>query len=74
MVAYDRIGATYCSTRRADPRIASQVQAALATMDTVVNIAAGAGSYEPAQTVAAIEPSMVMLALRAMAATAHGSS
>lgn len=64
MVAYDRIGATYRSTRRPDPRIASQVRDALATMGTVVNVGAGTGSYEPGQTVAAIEPSMVMIAQR----------
>ncbi|MGV0069681.1 methyltransferase domain-containing protein [Mycobacterium colombiense] len=64
MVAYDRIGATYRSTRRPDPRIASQVHAALTTMDTVVNVGAGSGSYEPAQTVVAVEPSMVMIAQR----------
>jgi len=64
MVAYDRIGATYCSTRRPDPRIATQVRAALATMGSVVNVGAGAGSYEPPQTVVAVEPSMVMIAQR----------
>lgn len=64
MVAYDRIGATYRSTRRPDPRIGSQVNAALATMGTVVNVGAGTGSYEPVQTVAAVEPSMVMIAQR----------
>lgn len=64
MVAYDRIGATYCSTRRPDPRIAAQVHAALTAMDTVVNVGAGTGSYEPAQTVVAVEPSIVMIAQR----------
>lgn len=64
MVAYDRIGTTYSSTRRPDPRIASHVHSALARMGTVVNVGAGTGSYEPAQTVAAIEPSMVMIAQR----------
>jgi SAM-dependent methyltransferase len=68
MVAYDWIGATYRSTRRADPRIASQVHAALATMGTVVNVGAGTGSYEPAQTVAAVEPGMVMIAQRPVGA------
>lgn len=63
-MAYDRIGATYRNTRRPDPRIASQVRDALATMGTVVNVGAGTGSYEPGQTVAAIEPSMVMIAQR----------
>ncbi len=33
-------------------------------MGTVVNVGAGTGSYEPAQTVAAVEPSMVMIAQR----------
>jgi hypothetical protein len=64
MVAYDRIGCSYCATRRPDPRIAAQVGAALSTMGTVVNVGAGTGSYEPAQTVAAVEPSMVMIAQR----------
>lgn len=64
MVAYDRIGATYRSTRRPDPRIGSQVDAALAAMDSVVNVGAGTGSYEPARTVVGVEPSMVMIAQR----------
>jgi SAM-dependent methyltransferase len=64
MVAYDRIGATYRSTRRPDPRIASQVHSALDSMGTIINVGAGAGSYEPANTVAAIEPSMVMIGQR----------
>lgn len=64
MGAYDRIGIGYRTTRRPDPRIASQVNAALATMGTVVNVGAGTGAYEPAQTVAAVEPSMVMIAQR----------
>ncbi len=64
MVAYDRIGASYRDTRRPDPRIASQVHTALTRMGTVVNVGAGTGSYEPAQTIAAIEPSMVMIAQR----------
>jgi hypothetical protein len=64
MVAYDRIGIGYVMTRRPDARIASQIHAALSAMGTVVDIGAGAGSYEPAQTVAAVEPSMVMIAQR----------
>ena len=31
-------------------------------MGSVTNVGAGAGSYEPAQTIAAIEPSAVMIA------------
>ncbi|OBK47767.1 class I SAM-dependent methyltransferase [Mycobacterium sp. 1081908.1] len=64
MGAYDRIGVGYVATRRPDPRIASQIHASLATMGTVVDVGAGAGSYEPAQTVVAVEPSMVMIAQR----------
>ncbi len=64
MVAYDRIGAGYRTARRPDPRIAALVDAALSTMGTVVNVGAGTGSYESAQTVGAVEPSMVMIAQR----------
>ena len=64
MAVYDRIGATYARTRRPDPRIAAQIGAALADARSVVNVGAGTGSYEPAQTVVAIEPSDVMIAQR----------
>lgn len=61
---YDQIGRSYRATRRADTRIAAQIHAALPVGGTVINVGAGAGSYEPAQTIAAIEPSMVMIAQR----------
>jgi SAM-dependent methyltransferase len=61
---YDELGRTYSATRHADPRIAAIIAAALADSLTVVNIGAGTGSYEPVQTVAAIEPSPVMIAQR----------
>lgn len=64
MVLYDELGRTYSATRQADPRIAAIIAAALADNPTVINIGAGTGSYEPAQTVAAIEPSPVMIAQR----------
>jgi hypothetical protein len=64
MVAYDRIGASYPATRQPDPRIASQVHTALSMMGTVVNVGAGTGAYEPPQTIAAVEPSMVMITQR----------
>lgn len=64
MAAYDRIGTSYCTTRRPDPRIAAQVHAALSMMSTVLNVGAGTGSYEPPQTIAAVEPSMVMITQR----------
>ncbi len=43
---------------------AAQIHSALPVEGTVLNVWAGAGSYEPAQTVAAVEPSMVMIAQR----------
>ena len=58
---YDQTGLTYASTRQPDPRIAAAINAVLAGMDTVANIGAGTGSYEPAETVVAIEPSRVMI-------------
>ena len=64
MTVYDRIGHSYRTTRRPDPRIAAQVTAALAGMTSVVNVGAGAGSYEPAETIVAVEPSSVMIAQR----------
>jgi SAM-dependent methyltransferase len=64
MALYDTYGQTYGATRRADPRLAAQVAAALADASSVVNIGAGTGSYEPPQTVVAIEPSLTMLAQR----------
>jgi SAM-dependent methyltransferase len=62
---YDRIGAGYTATRRADPRIAARIHAALGDARTVVNVGAGAGSYEPAdREVVAVEPSETMIAQR----------
>ena len=49
----------------ADPRIAAQVHAALGDARTVLNVGAGAGSYEPADRyVLAVEPSAAMRAQR----------
>jgi SAM-dependent methyltransferase len=61
---YDAIGRGYVATRRADPRIAAQIRTALGDADSVANIGAGTGSYEPAQTLVAVEPSQVMLEQR----------
>lgn len=62
---YDSIGATYTVTRRTDPRIAAQVWAALGDAQTVLNVGAGTGSYEPPdRDVTAVEPSAVMRAQR----------
>ncbi len=64
MALYDTVGRTYSATRQADPRVAAQIDRALADSASVVNIGAGAGSYEPAQTIAAIEPSQTMIGQR----------
>jgi SAM-dependent methyltransferase len=62
---YDTIGATYTATRRTEPRIAEQVWAALGDAQTVLNVGAGTGSYEPFdRDVTAVEPSAVMRAQR----------
>ena len=58
---YDETGRTYASTRQPDPRIAAAINTSLTGMASVANIGAGTGSYEPAETVIAIEPSRVMI-------------
>ncbi len=58
---YDTGGRRDAGHRRADPRIAQRVHAALGDARTVLNVGAGAGSYEPEDRhVVAVEPSAVM--------------
>jgi hypothetical protein len=58
-------GADYRSMRRTDPRIAAYVHNALGDAKTVLNVGAGAGSYEPEDRyVVAVEPSRAMRARR----------
>jgi SAM-dependent methyltransferase len=53
----------------ADPRIAAPIWRALGDARTVVNVGAGAGSYEPVdREVTAVEPSEVMIAQRSTGA------
>ncbi|MDX2146483.1 MAG: methyltransferase domain-containing protein [Planctomycetota bacterium] len=60
-VDYERSGHGYSTHRRADPRIASLIQSALGPARVVLNVGAGAGSYEPQDRyVIAIEPSATM--------------
>jgi len=62
---YDSIGAAYSMMRRTEPRIAAQIWAALGDAQTVLNVGAGTGSYEPpGRDVTAVEPSAVMRAQR----------
>lgn len=66
---YETGGGDYAARRRADPRIAATVHAALGDARTVLNVGAGAGSYEPAdRTVVAIEPSARMRSRRPLGA------
>ena len=62
---YGRIGHIYSRFRQPDPRIAARIVAALGTAETVLNVGAGAGSYEPTdRKVTAVEPSAAMRAQR----------
>jgi SAM-dependent methyltransferase len=64
-IRYDAIGREYARFRREDPRFRARILAALGDARTVVNVGAGAGSYEPNDRhVLAIEPSDVMAAQR----------
>jgi len=64
-VDYSGHGRNYSSIRRTDPRIAARVHAALGNARTVLNVGAGAGSYEPEDRyILAIEPSKTMRAQR----------
>jgi SAM-dependent methyltransferase len=59
---YDQIGIGYARLRRPDPRLAARIVQALGAAETVVNVGAGAGSYEPLDRyVIAVEPSLTML-------------
>jgi SAM-dependent methyltransferase len=62
---YEKHGQKYAGYRRTDPRIAKYVYAALGSAKTVLNVGAGAGSYEPEDRyVVAVEPSSVMRSQR----------
>lgn len=64
-VDYDRTGAGYGAQRRPDPYMAERIRAALGDVRTVLNVGAGAGSYEPRDCyVLAVEPSATMRAQR----------
>lgn len=62
---YETNGQGYAIQRRPDPRIATLIHTALGDARTVLNVGAGAGSYEPADRyVLAVEPSASMRAQR----------
>lgn len=58
---YGRIAAGYTKYRLPDPRISAVILEALGGARTVLNVGAGAGSYEPRDRVlTAVEPSGTM--------------
>ena len=62
---YGVIGNGYISYRQPEPAIAAFIEKALGTAQTVLNVGAGAGSYEPTnRRVTAVEPSASMRAQR----------
>lgn len=62
---YDTIGIDYANLRKPDPRIATQIHRALGSAQTVLNVGAGTGSYEPTdRCVTAVEPSVEMIRQR----------
>jgi hypothetical protein len=55
--AYDRMGIDYSEIRRADPRFEAAIWDALGDAKSVLNVGAGAGTYEPRdREVLAVEP------------------
>lgn len=68
-LTYDTMGVNYAELRKPDPRIAALLHAALGSARTVLNVGAGAGSYEPTgKLVTAVEPSLEMIRQRHAAA------
>ncbi len=62
---YGRIGRNYSHYRQPEPHIATYINAALGPGHHVLNVGAGAGSYEPIDRhVIAVEPSAAMRAQR----------
>lgn len=62
---YDKYGEQYSGQRKTDPRIAAFINKALGTARNVLNVGAGAGSYEPQDRyLVAVEPSIVMRSQR----------
>ncbi len=63
---YDEIGEGYAVGRRTDPAIATQLNKYLRNAESILNIGAGTGSYEPEKSnLVALEPSTEMIRQRA---------
>lgn len=62
---YEIVGKHYSSLRQPDPRIAEVIHVELDSVESIVNIGAGTGSYEPSgKIIAAVEPSDTMISHR----------
>lgn len=62
---YGQVGGAYSKYRRPDPRLAARIVDALGDARTILNVGAGAGSYEPVdRDVTPVEPSASMRAQR----------
>jgi len=62
---YGVVGRDYARYRQPEPHIAAQIVEALGDARSVLNVGAGAGSYEPTdRTIVAVEPSATMRAQR----------
>ena len=58
---YDKLGQKYSGHRQTEPVISEYVNKALGNAKTILNVGAGAGSYEPTERyLVAVEPSFVM--------------
>ena len=67
--SYDIIGVNYSDLRKPDPRIEQMIWRGLGSARTVLNVGAGAGSYEPGdRQVTAVEPSGEMIRQRGASA------
>jgi SAM-dependent methyltransferase len=68
-VRYDQIGTDYASVRRPDSRWVARIHRALDGHRTLVNVGAGACSYEPNfMSVVGVEPSQLMIRQRSSSA------
>src|SRR5256885_13080325 len=66
---YDVMGINYAELRKPDRRIARVIESALGSAQSVLNVGAGTGSYEPTdRSVIAVEPSVEMIRKRSQAA------
>ncbi|KAJ3329992.1 hypothetical protein HDU93_000681 [Gonapodya sp. JEL0774] len=65
-VDYEKLSSTYPHYRVPEPAIMAMIEHSLGDAKTVLNVGAGAGSYEPweTRTVTAVEPSAAMRAKR----------